>query len=333
MKVAITGFGRIGKMFLKAAVQQGAIGRDFDVVAINTRSAIDMHIHMFKYDSNYGRFGGKVEARGGNFVLDNHEIKWIRESDPLKLPWKELDVDLVLESTGEFTKREDAEKHLASGAKRVLISAPAKGADATIVPGVNDHKFEPSMKILSLASCTTNCLAPVLKVLHNKFHIEHGFLSTIHAYTNDQRIQDASHDDWRRARAGAMNIIPTTTGAAKAIGDVIPELAGKMEGIAFRVPVSCGSINDVVCTVKHTTNAKEVNDELKRASQEELKGILGYTEEPLVSRDIIGTTYSSIVDASLTRVLDKLVKVSSWYDNEFGYANRLVDFVRKMAKL
>ncbi|MBS3067229.1 type I glyceraldehyde-3-phosphate dehydrogenase [Candidatus Micrarchaeota archaeon] len=332
MKVAITGFGRIGKMFLKAAVQQGALGRDFDVVAINTRSAVDMHVHMFKYDSNYGRFSGTVEARNGNFVLNDHEIKWIRENDPLKLPWKELGIDLVLESTGEFTKREDAEKHLASGAGRVLISAPAK-VDATIVPGVNDHKFEPSMKVLSLASCTTNCLAPVLKVLHNKFHIEHGFLSTIHAYTNDQRIADASHDDWRRARAGAMNIIPTTTGAAKAIGDVIPELAGKMDGIAFRVPVSVGSINDVVCTVQKATTASEVNSELKRASQEELKGILSYTEEPLVSRDIVGTTYSSIVDGSLTRVIEKLVKVSSWYDNEFGYANRLVDFVRKLSKL
>jgi len=332
MKVAITGFGRIGKMFLKAAVQQGALGRDFDVVAINTRSAVDMHVHMFKYDSNYGRFNGTVEAHNGNFVLNDHEIKWIRENDPLKLPWKELGIDLVLESTGEFTKREDAEKHLASGAGRVLISAPAK-VDATIVPGVNDHKFEPSMKVLSLASCTTNCLAPVLKVLHNKFHIEHGFLSTIHAYTNDQRIADASHDDWRRARAGAMNIIPTTTGAAKAIGDVIPELAGKMDGIAFRVPVSVGSINDVVCTVQKATTASEVNSELKRASQEELKGILSYTEEPLVSRDIVGTTYSSIVDGSLTRVIEKLVKVSSWYDNEFGYANRLVDFVRKLSKL
>ncbi len=332
MKVAITGFGRIGKMFLKAAVQQGALGRDFDVVAINTRSAVDMHVHMFKYDSNYGRFNGTVEARNGNFVLNDHEIKWIRESDPLKLPWKELNVDLVLESTGEFTKREDAEKHLASGAQRVLISAPAK-VDATIVPGVNDHKFEANMKVISLASCTTNCLAPVLKVLNNKFGIEHGFLSTIHAYTNDQRILDASHDDWRRARAGAVNIIPTTTGAAKAIGDVIPELAGKMDGVAFRVPVSVGSINDVVCTVNKSTTVREVNDELRRASQEELKGILGYTEEPLVSRDIVGMTYSSIVDASLTRVLDKLVKVSSWYDNEFGYANRLVDFCRKLSKL
>ena len=332
MKIAITGFGRIGKMFLKAAVQQNALGRDFDVVAINTRSAIEMHAHLFKYDSNYGRFNGKVEVAGDNLAINDHKIKWIRESDPLKLPWKELGIDLVVESTGEFTKREEAEKHLASGAKRVLISAPAKGADATIVPGVNDHKFDPKMKILSLASCTTNCLAPVLKVLHNKFRIERGFLSTIHAYTNDQRILDSSHDDWRRARAGAMNIIPTTTGAAKAIGEVIPELHGKLDGIAFRVPVSCGSINDVVCTVKQATTAKEVNEELKRASQEELKGILGYTEEPIVSRDVVGSTYSGIVDSALTKTIDNLVKVSAWYDNEFGYSNRLVDFIRKIGK-
>lgn len=333
MKVAITGFGRIGKMFLKAAVQQGALGRDFEVVAINTRSAIEMHVHLFRYDSTFGRFSGRVDAKNGNFMLNDHEIKWIRESDPLKLPWKELGIDLVVESTGEFTKREDAEKHISSGATRVLISAPGKGVDATIVPGVNDHKLEPGMKIISLASCTTNCLAPVLKVLHNKFQIEHGFLSTIHAYTNDQRILDSSHDDWRRARAGALSIIPTTTGAAKAIGDVIPELGGKLDGIAFRVPVPCGSMNDVVCTVKASTTKDEVNNELKRASQEELKGILGYTEEPLVSRDIIGTAYSGIVDSALTRVIGNVVKTSAWYDNEFGYSNRLVDFARKLGKI
>ncbi len=332
MRIAISGFGRIGKMFLKAAIAQGALGKEFDVVAINTRSAVDMHVHLFKYDSNYGRFDGTVEARNGHFVVNNYEIKWVQETDPLKLPWKELKVDLVLDSTGEFTSREEAEKHLSAGAKKVLISAPAKGVDATIVPGVNEHILSKDMKIFSLASCTTNCLAPVLKVLHDKFEIEHGFLSTIHAYTNDQQVLDASHRDLRRARAAAVNIIPTTTGAAKAIGEVIPELNGKLDGIAFRVPVSCGSINDLVCTVKKQASAKEVNEELKRASQEELKGILGYTEEPLVSSDIVGTTYSSIVDSSLTKAAGNIIKVSSWYDNEYGYSNRLVDFIKKEAR-
>ena len=332
MRIAISGFGRIGKMFLKALVAQGAMGKEIEVIAINTRSPVDMHAHLFKYDSTYGKFDGKVEVKNGNLIINDHEIKWIREKDPLKLPWKELNVDLVVDSTGEFTSREDAEKHLSAGAKRVLISAPGKGVDATIVPGVNDHILESNMKIFSLASCTTNCLAPVLKVLHSKFEIEHGFLSTIHAYTNDQHVLDASHRDLRRARAAAINIIPTTTGAAKAIGEIIPELQGKMDGVAFRVPVSCGSINDVVCTVKKHTSAKEVNEELKRASQEELKGILSYTEEPLVSSDIIGTTFSSIVDGQLTKVNGNLVKVSSWYDNEFGYSNRLVDFIRKLGK-
>lgn len=332
MRIAISGFGRIGKMFLKAAIAQNALNKDFEVVAINTRSPIDMHVHLFRYDSNYGRFNGTVEAKDENFIVDGHKIKWIRESDPLKLPWKDLGIDLVLESTGEFTKREESEKHISAGAKRVLISAPAKGADITIVPGVNDHKFSNDMKIISLASCTTNCLAPVLKVLNNKFGVERGFLSTIHAYTNDQRLLDSSHDDLRRARAGALNIIPTTTGAAKAIGEVIPELHGKLDGVAFRVPVGCGSINDIVVSLKQNVSAKEVNDEFKRASQEELKGILAYNEEQLVSRDIVGTTYSSIVDAPLTRAIDNLVKVSSWYDNEYGYANRLVDFIKKIAK-
>jgi glyceraldehyde 3-phosphate dehydrogenase len=333
MRVAISGFGRIGKMFLRAAIAQGAVGKDFDIVAINTRSAVEMHAHLFKYDSVFGRFAGKVEVKDGDLVVNDYRIKWLRETDPLKLPWKELEIDVVLESSGEFTKREDAEKHISAGAKRVIISAPAKGVDATIVPGVNDEQFEASMRIISLASCTTNCLAPILRVIDRKFGIEAGFLSTVHAYTNDQRILDGSHEkDWRRARAAAINIIPTTTGAAKAIGDVLPQLNGKMDGVAFRVPVPDGSLNDIVLLVKNATSADEVNDELKRASQEELKGILGYTKEPLVSTDIIGTTYSAIVDGSLTRVIGNLVKISAWYDNEYGYSNRLVDFIKKIAK-
>jgi glyceraldehyde 3-phosphate dehydrogenase len=334
LKVAISGFGRIGKMFLRAAVAQGVLGKEFDIVAINTRSKMDMHVHLFKYDSTFGRFKGTVEEKDGNFVVNGYPIKWVRETDPLKLPWKELGVDLVLESTGEFTKREDAEKHLKVGASYVLVSAPGKGVDATLVPGVNDHLFDPkTMKIISLASCTTNCLAPVLKVLDAKFGIERGFLSTIHAYTNDQRILDGSHEkDWRRARAGAINIIPTSTGAAKAIGEVLPQLKGKMDGVAFRVPVPDGSMNDMALVLNKAATVLEINEELKRASHEELKGILEYSEEKLVSSDIIGNPHSAVVDSELTKAMDTLVKVSAWYDNEYGYSNRLVDFVKKVAK-
>jgi len=332
MKVAISGFGRIGKVFLKAAIEQGSLGRDFDIVAINTRSAMDMHMHLFRYDSVYGRFKGKVEEKNGNFSIDDYEIKWIQEADPLKLPWKELDVDLVLESSGKFRSRDDAEKHISAGAKKVLISAPGKECDATIVPGVNDHEYKPEMKVISLASCTTNCLAPIAKTIHSKFVIEKGFLNTIHAYTNDQNILDASHKDWRRARAAAVSIIPTSTGAAKAIGQVIPELDGKLDGIAYRVPIPDGSMNDMVLQLGTETDAREVNRELKRASREELKGILGYTEEPLVSRDIIGMSESGMVDAGLTKVNGNLAKISAWYDNEYGYCCRLVDFCKKAAK-
>ncbi|NYZ73819.1 type I glyceraldehyde-3-phosphate dehydrogenase [Candidatus Micrarchaeota archaeon] len=334
MRVAISGFGRIGKSFLKAAIKQGALGRDFDVVAINTRSPVEQHAHLFRYDSVYGRFDGKVEVRNGNLVVNGHEIKWITETDPLKLPWKELEVDLVLESTGTFRSRADSEKHLKAGAKVVLISAPGKDAkevDATIVLGVNDHLMSKAAKVYSLASCTTNCLAPILKVIEGKFGIETGFMSTIHAYTNDQNIVDGSHKDLRRARAAAINIIPTSTGAAKAVGDVLPSLAGIMDGIAFRVPVANGSINDITLLLKKEATAEEINAELKRASNEELKGILGYTEDEIVSTDVIGTQLSSIVDSKLTKAKGKLVRISAWYDNEFGYSNRLVDFVRKLA--
>lgn len=332
MKVAISGFGRIGKVFLKAAIAQNALGKEFDVVAINTRSAMDMHMHLFRYDSVYGRFSGKVEEKDGNFVVDDYPVKWIQEADPLKLPWSEHEIDLVLESSGKFRSREDSEKHLSAGAKMVLISAPGKECDATIVPGVNDHVFNKEMKVVSLASCTTNCLAPVVKTINSKFGIEKGFLNTIHAYTNDQRMLDGSHKDWRRARAGAVSIIPTTTGAAKAIGQVIPELEGKLDGIAYRVPIPDGSMNDMVLHLSKETDVREVNRELKRASREELKGILGYTEEPIVSHDIIGMSESGIVDAGLTKVNGNLAKISAWYDNEYGYCCRLVDFCRKVAK-
>jgi len=334
MKVAISGFGRIGKSFLKAAVKQGALGKDFDVVAINTRSPAENHVHLFKYDSVYGRFDGEAKAENGNFIVNGYSIKWISETDPGKLPWKELGVDIVLESTGKFRKREDCERHLQAGAKMVLLSAPAKGEiDATIVPGVNEEQMKKDMKAVSLASCTTNCLAPVLKVIDEKFGIESGFMSTIHAYTNDQNILDGSHKDLRRARAGAVNIIPTTTGAAKAIGEVIPALAGKMDGVAYRVPVPDGSLTDITLLLKKDATAEEINSELKKAAEGELKAILGYTEEPIVSTDIIENPLSSIVDGSLTKANGKLVKISAWYDNEFGYSSRLVDFIRKVSKL
>ena len=333
MRVAISGFGRIGKAFLRAAIAQGAFGKEIDIVAINTRSPVEQHAHLFKYDSVYGRFGGKVEARDGNLFVNDHEIKWITETDPLKLPWKEMKIDLVLDSTGAFRSRSDAEKHLKAGAGLVLISAPAKEVDATIVPGVNDHVLNRGMKVLSLASCTTNCLAPILKVMDEKFGIETGFLSTVHAYTNDQNIVDGSHNDMRRARAGALNIIPTSTGAAKAIGEVVRNLSGKMDGLAFRVPVSCGSMNDITLLLKRDASVSEINAELRRASQEELKGILGYSDEELVSSDVIGTRESSIVDSKLTKAQGKLVKICAWYDNEFGYSNRLVDLVRKLSAM
>lgn len=333
LKVAISGFGRIGKSFLRAAIKQGALGRDFEVVAINTRSPVESHVHLFKYDSVAGRFDGKVDVQGGNFLVNTHVIKWVSETDPLKLPWKELGVDLVLDSTGAFKNRSDAEKHMKAGAKMVLISAPAKEVDATIVPGVNEHKIEKGMTLFSLASCTTNCLAPVLKVIDSKWGIESGFLSTVHAYTNDQNIVDGSHSDLRRARSAATNIIPTSTGAAKAIGEVLPNLNGKLDGIAFRVPVPCGSMNDMTLHLNSATSVAEINAELKRASNEELKGVLSYTEDEIVSSDIVGTTYSSIVDGKLTKAHGKLVKICAWYDNEFGYSNRLVDFVKRLSKL
>lgn len=333
MKVAISGFGRIGKMFLKAAIELNSLGKDFDVVAINTRSPVEGHSHLFKYDSTFGKFNGSVEVKNGNLVVNNYEIKWINETDPLKLPWKELGVDVVIESSGKFRGREDAERHIKAGAKRVLISAPGKECDGTFVPGVNDHLLKPEMRVLSLASCTTNGLTPVLKVLHKEIGIEKGFLTTVHAYTNDQRTLDGSHKDLRRARAAAVNIIPTTTGAAKAVGTILPELDGKMDGFALRVPVPNGSINDIVLLMNRETSVKEVNELLKEASKNELKGILGYTEEPIVSSDIVGDQHSSIIDSQLTLVNGNLVKIGVWYDNEYGYSCRLVDFVKKLGKL
>lgn len=331
LRVAVNGFGRIGKCFLKAAIERNLLGKTFEVVAINTRSEMDMHIHLFKYDSVYGRWKGNVKKDGEHISFDGYRIRWIRETDPLKLPWKELEIDVVLESTGELTEREEATKHLVSGAKKILLSAPGKNADVTIVPGVNDEAYDGKQhSIISMGSCTTNCLAPVLNVLNNKFGILNGFMSTVHAYTNDQRILDGTHRDYRRARAGAVSIIPTTTGAARAIGLVIPELDKKMDGVAYRVPVLCGSLNDMTLNLSKEAIAKEINGELKRASEQELEGIMEYCEDPIVSCDVIRNPHSAIIDAQLTRVIGRTVRVAAWYDNEWGFSNRLVELIPRI---
>lgn len=331
MKVGISGFGRIGRMFLRAAVEQGALGKDFDIAMINNRSDEFINVHLFKYDSAQGAFPGKVYAKEGALVVNDYEIKWTKETDPTKVPWGANDVDVVIESTGRFRGREDAKAHLDAGAKRVIISAPAKGCPM-IVPGVNMDTADKNETVFSLASCTTNCLAPVLKVLHENFSIKSGFMTTTHAYTNDQNILDGSHKDFRRARAAAVSIIPTSTGAAKAIGDVIPALNGKMDGFALRVPVADGSITDITVEVEKKTTREEVNAKFREAAEGPLKGILQYLEEPLVSVDIIGNSHSSILDSEYTNVSGNLVKAVSWYDNEFGYSNRLVDFVKHISK-
>ncbi len=327
MKVGISGFGRIGRMFLRAAIEQGAIGRDFDIVMINNRSDVFVNAHLFKYDSAQGRFPGTVEAKEGTLIVDGHEIKWTRETEPSKIPWGENGVDVVVECTGRFRSRADCQAHLDAGAKRVLISAPGKDCPM-IVPGVNMETADRNEKIFSLASCTTNCLAPVMKVLQDNFGVQKGFMTTIHAYTSDQKLLDGSHKDLRRARAAAVSIIPTSTGAAKAIGKVIPALEGKMDGFALRVPVVDGSITDITVEVEKPTTKEEVNAKLKEAALGPLKGILQYTEEPLVSVDIIGNPHSSIVDSEFTNVSGNLVKAVSWYDNEYGYSNRLIDFLK-----
>ena len=329
MKIGISGFGRIGRMFLRAAVEQGALGKDFDIVQINTRSDVKMNAHLFKYDSAQGTFPGTVEAKDGAIVINGYEIKWTRETDPSKIPWAENEVDVVIESTGKFRSIADCQAHIDAGAKRVIISAPGKDC-AMIVPGVNMDSANREDKVFSLASCTTNCLAPVMKVLHENFNVQRGFMTTTHAYTSDQRLLDGSHKDWRRARAAAVSIIPTSTGAAKAIGKVIPELDGKMDGFSLRVPVVDGSITDITVEVEKETTKEEVNAKLKEAAEGPLKGILQYLVEPLVSADIIGNPHSSILDSEYTNVSGNLVKVVSWYDNEYGYSNRLIDFIKYM---
>jgi len=329
-KVAINGFGRIGRLVFREMVKRG----DFDVVAINDLTDAATLAHLLKYDSVHGRFKGSVEAKDGAIVVNGKEVKVFAEKSPANLPWKNLGVELVIESTGVFRNREKTMPHIEAGAKKVLITAPAKGeVDATIVLGVNDDMLRPEMKIVSNASCTTNSIAPIIKILNDSFKIQKGYLTTVHAYTNDQRILDLPHSDLRRARAAAANTIPTSTGAAKAVGLVIPELKGKLDGIAMRVPVTDGSITDLTVVLEKDTTVEEVNALVKKAAENELKGIVEYTEEELVSSDIVGTTVSSVFDSKLTAVMGNLLKVCTWYDNEYGYSCRVVDLAEKMMKM
>lgn len=328
IKVGINGFGRIGRNVLRIVEE---MPRDsFEIVAINARAEADTLAHLFKYDSCYGIFKGDVKVKDEEtMIINDNEIKILRYGDPGQIPWNELGVDLVIESTGKFVKREDCIKHIENGAKKVIITAPGKNEDKTIVMGVNENEYDQNIhNIISNASCTTNCLAPFAKVLENEFGIEEGLMTTIHAYTNDQRILDKTHKDLRRARAAGESMIPTTTGAAKAVAKVLPQLKGKLNGFAVRVPTPTVSLVDLVCVLKKDATVKEVNEAFKKASGNEMKGILGYSEEPLVSIDYRGDSRSSIVDGLSTMAMgSRMFKIVSWYDNEWGYSSRTVDLV------
>jgi glyceraldehyde 3-phosphate dehydrogenase len=330
VRVGINGFGRIGRNVLRAGLAKQT---DIEWVAVNDITDNATLAHLLKYDSILGPYPGEIEVRGESLIVDGKEIKVFEERDPAQLPWSDLGVDVVLESTGFFTKRADAAKHLEAGAKKVVISAPATEPDITIVLGVNDDQYDKdNHHVISNASCTTNCLAPAAKVAHETVGIKHGLMTTIHAYTADQRLQDAPHKDLRRARAAAVNLVPTSTGAAKAVGLVLPELNGKLHGFAVRAPIPTGSVVDLTFEAERETSVDELNDAFRAAAErDELKGILKYTEDPIVSSDIVSDPHSSIVDGQLTAVLDgTLVKVVSWYDNEWGYSNRCVDILQKL---
>ena len=324
-RVGINGFGRIGRQVLRATMERHQ--DRLEVVAVNDLADAATNAYLFKYDTNYGVYPGTVEAQNSSLVIDGHPIRVFAERDPAKIPWAELGVELVVESTGIFTDAERASAHLQGGAKKVIITAPAKGEDLTTVLGVNDHKYDPAKHhIISNASCTTNCFALMVKVLHDSFGVKYGLMSTIHSYTNDQKILDQVHSDLRRARAAAMNIIPTSTGAAKAVGLVLPELQGRLHGMAFRVPTSTVSITDFVATLEKNVTVKEVNDAFKEAAEGPLKGILEYCEEPLVSSDFKSNPHSCIFDALSTIVMEEeMVKILGWYDNEWGYSCRTAD--------
>ncbi len=331
VKIGINGFGRIGRLVFRAAHQRD----DVEVVAINDITDAKTLAHLLKYDSVHGRFQGQVKAEGDTLFVDGKGIRVLAEKDPSKLPWKDMGIDMAVESTGIFRKREQIAMHLSAGAKKVLLSVPAKDEiDATIVLGVNDDDLKPEHQIVSNASCTTNCLAPVVKVLHDTFGIQEGLMTTIHAYTNDQRMLDLPHSDLRRARAAAVSMIPTTTGAAKAVGKVIPDLNGKLNGMAIRVPTPDGSVVDLVANLQKDATVEEVNAAMKKYASGPMKGILEYCEDPIVSIDVVGNPHSSIFDSLATMMMGKrMVKVISWYDNEWGYSSRMIDLLVKMAKM
>ena len=328
VKVGINGFGRIGRLVFRRLKELGG----FDIVAINDLTDNKTLAHLLKYDSIHGRYNGNVVLSENGINVDGDEIKITAEKDPTKLGWGAMNTDVVIESTGVFTSMEKLKLHLDGGAKKVILTAPAKDAlDATVVLGVNDSVLKPEMKIISNASCTTNCLAPMVKVLDDNFKIVKGFMTTIHSYTNDQGLLDQPHKDLRRARAGAVNIIPTSTGAAKAVGEVLPHLKGKLDGFALRVPTPDGSLTDFVCVLEKETTKEEINAAMKKASEKEMKGILEYTEDPIVSMDIVGNPSSCIFDSLSTMAKGNLVKVVGWYDNEWGYSCRVVDLIKKIA--
>ena len=329
IKVGINGFGRIGRLVFRRAMELGG----FDFVGINDLTDAKTLGHLLKYDSVHGKFNGTIKVQGNNLIVNGDKIKITSERDPSNLKWGELKADVVIESTGVFRTKDACMKHIDAGAKKVILTVPAKDEiDATIVLGVNDKVLKAKHKIVSNASCTTNCLAPMVKVLNDAFGVQKGLMTTVHSYTNDQRILDLPHSDLRRARSAAVSIIPTTTGAAKAVGKVIPELNGKLDGMAMRVPVPDGSITDLTVILKKSTTVEEVNAAFKKAAKGKLKGIMEYSEEPLVSADIVGNTHSNIFDSLSTTVIGNMVKVVGWYDNEYGYSCRVVDLMKKIAK-
>jgi glyceraldehyde 3-phosphate dehydrogenase len=333
IKVGINGFGRIGRLLYRAALERNA---NIDFVAINDLADAKTNAHLLKYDSVHGRFPGTVDVKGDSIIVNGKPLKVLAQKDPAALPWKDLGVYLAVESTGLFTNREGASKHFTAGAKKVLISAPAENPDATFVLGVNDKTYDPEKhNILSNASCTTNCLAPISKVLSDAFGLEKAFMTTCHSYTNDQKVQDLVHKDLRRARAAAINIIPTSTGAAKAIGLVLPSCTGKMNGYSLRVPTPDVSIVDLTAILSKDVTKEEINAAMKSAAEGPLKGILEYTEDPIVSTDVLHTSYSAVFDAQLTMVMGEksnFVKIFAWYDNEWGFSNRMVEFIEMVGK-
>jgi glyceraldehyde 3-phosphate dehydrogenase len=328
-RIAINGFGRIGRTVMRIAKLRG----HYNVVAVNDLADADQLAYAFKYDSIHGVYPGEISLDGTRMQIDGDPFEILSERDPAKLPWKELGVDYVIESSGAFRKISDLNKHLEAGAKRVIVTVPTKDPlDATLVMGVNDHVITPETRIISNASCTTNCAAPLVKILHEAFGVEHGLLTTVHAYTSDQRLIDAPHDDKRRSRNAATNIVPTSTGAARTIGVILPEMLGKLDGLAMRVPVADGSLVDLTVQLSRDVTVEEVNNVMRLAAEGELKGILAYCTDPIVSSDIIGNSHSSIFDAELTQVMQKrMVKVVSWYDNEWGYSSRVEDLIARLA--